>query len=113
LKRFVLGVVIVLMLFFVYEYQKPIITSDTIVRKAIECINHPPESLHIKYSSPPKVTLKGVQSWKTDLDDKGGFFNNLTNKREWRVTLIINETDTTVKMNAYNGKCLGIYGPLN
>jgi hypothetical protein len=109
-KKIILGIVIVLIVFFAFEYQKPVMITGNATVQALVCVNNPPKKLAI---NPINYTLKDLQTVHTSIDAKSGFFNQLTNQRELSVTLVFKETEATVKMNAYSGKCIGVTGPLN
>lgn len=102
----------VLIIFFAFEYQKPVMTTGKALNQAISCVNNPPKRLDIK---PNNYTLKDLQNVIMRIDEKSGFFNQLTNQRELSVTLVFNNggEKPTVKMNAYSGKCIGVTGPLS
>lgn len=111
LKKIILGIVIVLAVFFAYEYQKPIMTTGEATKHALTCLNNPPKKLGIK---PFNRTINNIQTVQASLEPKSGFLSKLTNGREWRVTLIFKGSEEpTVTMNAYNGKCIGVSGPLS
>ena len=110
MNKFIRGIVILLIIFFAYEYQKPVVTTNDAMKRAIECINNPPKHLAI---NPIDYTLKDIQAVHTSIDVKRGFLSQLTNQRELSVTLIFNEVEPTVNMNAYTGKCIRVTGPFN
>ena len=47
------------------------------------------------------------------LNQKNGFWNKLTNKKQWEVTVKYNGIQPTVVIDAYTGKFIDLYGPLN
>lgn len=111
MKKVILGIVIIIIIVFAYEYQKPVMTSVAITSNAMKCLNHPPKTLGIK---PFNLTLSDIQSEHTSIEAKSGFLSNLTNQRELSVKMKFKGgVEPTVKMNAYSGKCIGVTGPLN
>lgn len=85
-------------------------TTEKAIKQAIECVNNPPKRLAI---NPYNHTVKDLQAVHTTIEAKSGFLSKLTNQRELSVTLVLNEMEPTVKMNAYSGKCLKVTGPYN
>lgn len=111
MKKIILGMIALLIIFFVYEYQKPIMTTGEATKQALVCLNNPPKKLGIK---PFNLNLSDIKSGQMSIDAKSGFFNNLTNKRELSVTLKFKGgLEPTFRMNAYNGECIEVTGPLN
>ncbi|MCA0969302.1 hypothetical protein LCM20_01705 [Halobacillus litoralis] len=102
--------VVVLTFFFVYLYQKPIMTTSDAVEKTVECLNNPPERLGI---SGRNYTLKDIESVQTYLTAKEGLLGKRINEREWKVTITFEGSEATVDLNAYNGECLKVGGPLS
>lgn len=110
MNKIILGIVIVLIVFFAFEYQKPVMTTGNATQKAIACVNNPPKNLAIE---PINFTFDDLQTVHLSIDTKSGLFNQLTNHRELSVTLVFKGAEPTVKINAYNGKCIEVTGPLN
>ncbi|MEH6996489.1 hypothetical protein V7075_27925 [Neobacillus drentensis] len=90
---------------------KPILTTGEATDYAVLCLNVPPKELVIKAVD---INLDDITLVKLSIDTKSGFFNQFTNQRELSVTLKTkNGEEPTVRMDAYNGKCLEVTGPLN
>lgn len=111
LKKTAFKIVVFLIICFAYVYQKPILTTGEAADSAVLCLNVPPKELGIEAVGVnfDEITLK-----KLSIDTKSGFFNQITNQRVLSVTLKnkIGE-EPTIRMDAYNGKCLEVTGPLN
>ncbi|SDN90684.1 hypothetical protein [Bacillus sp. OK048] len=110
MKKVIIGIILVLIVLFAYEYQKPIMTTVDATIQAIDCVNNPPSQLAIK---PINYTLEDLQTVHTFIDAKSGYLNHVTNQREVSVTLVFKDKEPTVKMDAYSGKCIWVSGPLN
>ncbi|MBO0603116.1 hypothetical protein I2483_15720 [Sporosarcina sp. E16_3] len=111
LKKTVFKILVFVIICFAFEYQKPILTTGEAEGYAVLCLNVPPKELEIKAVN---ITFDDITLKKLSIDKKSGFFNQYTNKRDLSITLKTkNGEEPTVKINAYNGKCLGVTGPLN
>jgi hypothetical protein len=111
LKKAVFGILVFLIICFAYVYQKPILTTGEATDYSVLCLNAPPKELGIKAVN---INFDDITLEKFSIDKKSGFFNQFTNQRELSVTLKTrNGEEPTVRMDAYNGKCLEVTGPLN
>ncbi|WML45389.1 hypothetical protein [Neobacillus sp. PS3-40] len=111
LKKAVFGIFILLIIYFSYFYQKPMLTTGEATDYAVQCLNNPPKELGIKSFN---LNLDDITSGNLFIDTKSGFFNKLTNQRELSVTLKTKiGREQTVRINAYSGKCIEVTGPLN
>jgi len=111
LKKTVFKIIVILTICFAYEYQKPILTTGEATDYAVLCLNVPPKELGIKAID---INFDDITQKKLSIDIKSGFFSQYTNKRDLSITLKTkNGEEPTVKINAYNGNCLGVTGPLN
>ncbi|WP_312476169.1 hypothetical protein [Neobacillus sp.] len=110
MKKEVFRILVILINCFAYAYQKPIMTTGKATDYAFLCLNFPPKELGIKAVD---INFFDVKLEKLSIDTKSGFFNQFTNQRELRVTLKTkNGEEPTIRMDAYNGKCLEVTGPL-
>ncbi|MDR7080676.1 hypothetical protein J2Y03_005767 [Neobacillus niacini] len=110
-KKEVFCILVFLIIWFAYVYQKPIMTTEKATGYAVLCLNVPPKELGIKAVD---INFDDIIMEKLSIDTKNGFFNQFTNQRELSVTLKTkNGEEPTVRMDAYNGKCLEVTGPLN
>lgn len=111
LKKEVFCILVFLIIWIAYVYQKPILTTDEATGYAVLCLNVPPKKLGIKAVD---INFQDITLEKLSIDTKSGYFNQFTNQRELSVTLKTkNGEEPTVRMDAYNGKCLEVTGPLN
>ncbi|WHY77325.1 hypothetical protein QNH20_25170 [Neobacillus sp. WH10] len=110
LKKNVFCILVLLIICFTYEYQKPILTTGEAIDNAFLCLVFPPERLGIKAVD---INYYDITLEKLSIDKKSGFFNKFTNQRELSVTLKTkNGEEPTVRIDAYNGKCLEVTDPL-
>jgi len=111
LKKLVFKILVFLTICFAYVYQKPILTTEEATDNAVLCLNVPPKALGIKAFD---INFDDITLEKFSINTKSGFFNQFTNQRELSVTLKTkNGEESTIRMDAYNGKCLEVTGPLN
>ena len=110
LKKAIFKILIFLIICFAYVYQKPILTTGEATDYAVLCLNVPPKELGIKALD---INFDDITLEKLSIDSKNGFFDQFTNQRELSVTLKIkNGEEPPVRMDAYNGECLEVTGPL-
>ncbi|WP_236560902.1 PepSY domain-containing protein [Pontibacillus sp. HMF3514] len=98
---------------FLYEHQKPVLSTSGALIQAVKCLNDPPEDLGIRPMNIEVDTLTSEHISKTHLVKKIGLWNSMTNHREWEITLKINGKHPTVIVDAYTGECVSVYGPLS
>ncbi|MEH7223247.1 hypothetical protein V7112_05470 [Bacillus sp. JJ1566] len=110
-KKKSLRILFLLTIYFAYEYQKPIMTTEKATDYAALCLFVPPKRLGIESK---EMNWPYIEAEKLSIDQKNGFFNQITNKREFNITLITkNGEELMVKLDAYSGDCLEVTGPLN
>ncbi|WP_066303905.1 hypothetical protein [Bacillus sp. FJAT-29814] len=110
-KKEAFRIFVVLVIGFAYEYQKPIMATEKATDYAALCLQNPPERLGIEAMD---MNWPDIKPEKFSIDEKSGFFNQITNKRELNITLKTkNGEERTVKMDAYTGRCLEVTGPIN
>ncbi|AZU62516.1 hypothetical protein [Neobacillus mesonae] len=111
LKKAVFKILAFFIICFAYVYQKPILTTGEATDYAVLCLNVPPKESGIKAVD---INFADITLEKLSIDTKSGFFNQFTNQRELSVTLKTkNGEEPTIRMDAYNGKCLEVTSPLN
>ncbi|MEK5389054.1 hypothetical protein NSQ59_01560 [Margalitia sp. FSL K6-0131] len=111
LKKEVFSILLLLIICFAYAYQKPILTAGKATDYAALCLQFPPKRLGIKAVD---INWDDITPKKFSIDKKSGFLNQITNQRELSVTLKAkNGEELNVRMDAYNGRCLEVTGPLN
>lgn len=112
MKRILLTLCVITVLSFVYNYQKPLMETNQAIHQAEIHLIAPPEEVKASF---PKVE-DGKVPWKvkqTELTKCQGFWGGLMNKRKWEVEFVHGSQQITVVLNAYNGKFIEMYGPLN
>lgn len=109
MKKVLIGLICILIMVFLYMYQLPIISSGEAVTYAENILENPPEewSRSIKYN---EGTWENIN---TNLIAKSGFFNKITNKREWEVTIKTVESEYTIVIDAYSGEFIDLFGAFN
>ncbi|WP_045520908.1 hypothetical protein [Neobacillus niacini] len=111
LKKEGFRILVLLIICFAYAYQKPILATGKATDYAALCLQLPPKRLGIEAVD---INWDDIKPEKFSIDKKSGFFNQITNQRELSVTLKTkNGEELTVRMDAYNGRCLEVTGPLN
>ena len=48
-----------------------------------------------------------------NLTPKQGYWNEITNKMKWEVTIKYTDKESTIVLDAHTGKFINLYGPLN
>ena len=110
-KKSFFKILVFLVICFAFAYQKPILTTGEATDSAVLCLNVPPKELGIEAVD---VNFDDIMLKNLSIDTKSGFFNQITNQRVLSVTLKTkNGDEPTIRMDAYNGKCLEVTGPLN
>jgi hypothetical protein len=111
LKKEVFYILVLLIICFAYAYQKPLLTTGKATDYAALCLQSPPKRLGIRAVD---INWNDITPEKFSIEKKSGFFNQITNQRELSVTLKTkNGEELTVRIDAYNGRCLEVTGPLN
>jgi len=112
LKRIFFGLLIIMAICFSYFYQIPIMGIGEATIKAVEHLQTPPEELKV---SIPYVELKDIspESINAHLKRRDGLLNKLTNRQQWEITINYQGIEPTVVMDAYTGKYIDMYRPLN
>ena len=111
LKKILLGLGVILTMLFLYLYQAPVMSTGEAIIKAEVHLKNPPEewkeisNVDLKENPPDKIS--------TSLNQKDGIWNRITNRKQWEVTIKFSGAEPTVIMDAYTGKIIDIYGPLN
>ena len=97
---------------FLYQYQSPIMSTGEAIFSAEKHLQSPPKEWEksISYVNLKELPIENVSAF---LNQKNGFWNKLTNKKQWEVTVKYNGIEPTVVIDAYTGKFIDLYGPLN
>ena len=112
MKRLLYTSIVLLLLFISFAYQKPILTTSEATKQAVSCLTEPSKAKQLGIF-PIKKEQKDLTDVHTRLIQEKEKFQWFTNQRKWEVVLRFNHTQTTVVINAYNGTCQEVYGPLN
>lgn len=112
MKKVLFGLFIIIAMSFLYLYQSPIMSTGEAIISAEKHLQNPPDewrNLNLN------VDLQGIQieNISAFLKQKKGFWNELTNRKQWEVTIKYNGIEPTVVIDAYTGEFIDLYGPLN
>ncbi len=110
MKKILLGLVVVLAMIFLYLYQLPTLMTIEAIYSAERYLQNPPKELSksISYLDLKEVPEENVSAV---LNQRSGFWNQLTNRMQWEVTIKYNDIQPTVVIDANTGKYIDIYGP--
>ena len=112
MKKIFLGLVVVITMIFLYLYQSPILSTGEAIFSAEKHLQSPPEEWgkSISYVDLKETPIENVSAF---LNQKNGFWNKLTNRKQWEVTVSYNGIEPTVVIDAYTGEFIDLYGSLN
>ena len=112
MKKILLGLVVVMAMIFLYLYQSPIMSTGDAIVKAEKHLQNPPKEWRksISYVDIKEIPIENVS---VSLNKKSGFWNDLTNRKQWEVTIKYDGSKPTVVIDAYTGDFIDLYGPLN
>ena len=112
MKRILLGFVVIMAMLFLYLYKSPIMSTGEAMNSAEKHLQNPPKEWR---KSIPYVDLEGIpiENVSVLLSKKNGLWNELTNRKQWEVTVKYKGTESTVFIDAHTGSFIGIYGPFN
>jgi len=98
-------------MFFLYFQQPPIITAGEAINNAEKYLLNPPEEWKnsISFNGLEEIPPENISVY---LIPKHGYWNEITNKLQWEVTIKYNGQESTIVMDAYTGEFLNLYGPL-
>jgi hypothetical protein len=112
MKKIIYVVLLTMVLLFLYNYQKPILTTEEAVVQAYIHLKNPPKGVEIEKI---EMELRDIPASNIELKlhSKAGSFNEFFNRRQWEVTVAYRDLKPTIVMDASTGKLLEITGPLN
>lgn len=112
LKKILIGLGVTLVILFLYFYQSPIISTGEAVNNAEKYLLNPPEEWRnsISFNGLEEIPPENIS---VHLIQKNGYWNEITNKMLWEVTIKYNGQESTIVMDAYTGEFINLYGPLN
>ncbi|WP_313894266.1 hypothetical protein [Psychrobacillus sp.] len=112
MKKILLGLVITLLMFFLFQYQAPIMGTEEVVANLEKQLQHPPKEWEKSFSH-FNVKEVSAENISLNLSPKKGFWNELTNRKQWEVNVKYNGLEATIVIDAYTGEYADLYGPLN
>lgn len=97
---------------FLYIYKSPIMSTGEAIIRAEEILQNPPNERRktISYLGLKEIQMDNINAL---LYSKNGLLNELTNRKQWEVTIKYNGTKPTVVIDAHTGDFIDIYGPVN
>ncbi|WP_438311386.1 PepSY domain-containing protein [Sporosarcina sp. FA9] len=112
MKKLLFGLVIIMAMIYSYSYQLPIMSTWEAIDSAEKHLQNPPEEWGKSFSDRDwnDTPLENVI---VEIKQKNNFWSNLANRVNWEVTIKNNGIVPTVVIDAYTGKLIEIYGPLN
>lgn len=114
MKKILSFLLIAIVIFVLYEYQKPILSTEEAIVQAYEHLKAPPPEFVM--SLPPiQIELEEIPAENINLrlHQQEGFLNGLFNHLQWEVTISYEDVVPTIVLDAVTGEVLDIYGPLN
>lgn len=112
MKKLLFGLVIIIAIFFSYSYQLPIMSTWEALDNAEKHLKNPPKEWEKSFSD-YEWSDTPLENVVVSLNQKSGFWSDLTNRMNWEITIKNNGAEPTVVIDAYTGKLIDIYGPLN
>ncbi|MGB2872872.1 PepSY domain-containing protein [Psychrobacillus psychrotolerans] len=111
MKKILIGLVVTLVMFFLYFYQSPIISTGEAITNAEKYLLNPPQEWKnsVSFSGLEEIPPENISVYLTP---KPGYWNQITNKMNWEVTIKHNVQESTIVMDAYTGEFINLYGPL-
>lgn len=112
MNKLILGLVTTIILIILCFYHPPIISSDEAIAIAEKhLLNLPDEWKN-------SISLVGLGESSTErvgvrLLQKQGFWNGVTNKMQWEITLKYADHESTIIIDAYTGEFIDMIGALN
>ena len=109
MKKFLIVLVTALTLCFLNFYKSPIISTDVALNNAEQYLLNPPKEWvnAISFNGLEELTEENISMY---LIQKNGFWNKLTNRMQWEITINSSEIYTTVIMDAHTGKFIDLFG---
>ncbi len=102
LKKILIGLVVTLVMFFLYFYQSPTISTGEAINNAEKYLLNPPEEWEnsISFNGLDEIPPENISIY---LIQKHGYCNEITNKMQWEVTIKYNGQESTIVMDTYTG----------
>ena len=112
MKKLFFGLVILMAIIFSYSYQQPIMNIGEAIASAEQHLQNPPKEWGETFSNVDWNDTP-AENVSASLTQKDNLWNTLMNRMNWEVTIKNSGQEPTVVMDAYTGKFIEIYGPLN
>lgn len=114
MKKSLYAFLAIIIIFALYSYQRPILSTEEAVLQAYEHLKIQHSELGVTIE-PIQVELNELaeEDISSVLHSQEGFINRLINKQQWQVTFIYQEVVPIVVMDANTGEIMDISGPLN
>lgn len=112
MKKILLGLVIIVAIIILYQYKSAILSTEEAIISIEKHLQNPPKEWRksISYVDLKEIPIGNISA---SLNQKNGFLNELTNRKQWEVTVKYNGIDTTVVIDAHTGEFIDLYGSLN
>lgn len=109
MKKLLIVLITALIICFLFFYKSAVISTDVALVNAEKYLLNPPkvETNSISFLGLDELTEQNVSM---SLMRKNGFWNKLTNRMQWEVTIKTSEIYTTVIMDAHTGKFMNFVG---
>ena len=109
MKKIALVFIIAVIIGFAYMYKSPIISSQTALIQAENYLLNPQEEwgYSIIFNGLEDIPEENI---RVNLSEQQGFWNELTNRMQWEVTIKAPENESTVIMDAHTGDFIEIIG---
>lgn len=113
-KQVILAIMLIFTIFYSSTYHRPILASWEAQEKAYEHLKYRAEEWGLgTYWRDIDIQEFVGHDLDTILQSDGGILTRLTNGRHWYVTIIDSGRHITVVLDAYTGKLIDFFGPLN
>ncbi|MFD1031550.1 hypothetical protein [Metaplanococcus flavidus] len=114
MKKILFAVLMAIIIFALYSYQKPMLSTEEAIVQAYEHLRNPPSNLELNLA-PIQIELDEIpaENISLSLRQQKGFLNQLFNHQQWEVTISYEDVIPTVVIDAVTGKILDITGPMN
>ncbi|WP_033541519.1 hypothetical protein [Planococcus sp. CAU13] len=114
MKKILSILLIAVVIFVLYQHQKPTLSTEEAVVQAYEHLKNPPSEF-LKSLPPIQIELDDIpgENIQLQMRPQGEFPGRLFNHLQWEVTISYEDVVPTIVMDAVTGEILDIVGPLN
>lgn len=112
MKKILVGLAVIVAMIILYQYKSPIMSTEEAIISIEKHLQNPPKESRkaISYMDLKEIPIENIS---TVLNQKNGFLNELTNRKQWEVTVKYNGIEPTVVIDAHTGDLIDMYGPFN